>query len=184
MAQKIILTIVACMVAMVGYAKDPQRGYRGFVDWEYSLGYMNTTNDVDGYHRGYEWLSGVTTSHGYQFNSHIFLGAGTGIVPALSAAYVMFPVFVDFRYDYSHRKFRPFGDVRIGYNISDGFYMSPTIGYRLNWGRKMNVNFGVGMTLLGMTDEISTHSSDVYHPSSKKRRYAETFFTLRIGIDF
>lgn len=62
--------------------------------------------------------------------------------------------------------------------------MSPTIGYRLNWGRKMNVNFGVGMTLLGMTDEISTHSSDVYHPSSKKRRYAETFFTLRIGIDF
>lgn len=92
---------------------------------------------------------------------------------------------MDFRYDYSYRKFRPFGDVRIGYNIFDGFYMSPTIGYRLNWGRKMNVNFGVGMTLLGMTDDrIYVTSPDGSRHSYTKKHYAETFFTLRIGIDF
>lgn len=186
--RKILLFIAACIMAFSANARDPQRGYRGFVDWENTIGNTDYTSNSDGSnYRECAWMSGISTSHGYQFNSHIFLGIGAAFVfmPMVDG---ILPVFVNFRYDYSHRKFRPFGDFRIGYNFYNGFYMSPTIGYRLNWGRKVNLNFGLGVTVCGKTKNIGTpipsDSPEGFSYSWEKKNYADTFFTLRIGIDF
>lgn len=53
--------------------------------------------------------------------------------------------------------------------VNTGF-LSPTIGYRLNWGRKANLNLGLGMTFrgYGWSDEKTLHPQ----------------LSVRIGVDF
>lgn len=186
--RKIMVTVLACVgFAMAGHAVEPARGYRGFVDLENTIGNSVWFSTVDGCdHRSCHWMAGIATSHGYQFNNHIFLGAGLAVVTSGNEGII--PVFANFRYDYSHGKFRVFGDARVGYNFCDGYYLSPTVGYRLNWGRKVNINFGAGVTVCGKHENVlaqmPTDANGGYVNISKKRNYADTFFTLRIGVDF
>jgi hypothetical protein len=85
-----------------------------------------------------------------------------------------FATFLNVRYDRSFNKFRPFGDIRIGYAqvgyaLSDdtsGIYFSPTIGHRFDCGRKFGVNIGAGLTV------------------ESRKGGSDTFFTLRAGVDF
>ena len=152
-------------------ADEPQKGYRGFVDANVDLsfqqgGYGDNTTTV---------YYGVSTSHGYQFNNHFFLGAGLMFErhhPVYHNSGFSFPLYIHARTDWTFGKIPLYGDVRVGGVILGDYrlYLSPTVGYRLNLGRKSNVNFGIGMNLRG----YRWNDEKTLHPQ----------LAIRVGVDF
>lgn len=51
-------------------ARQPEKGYRGFIEW---------SNDLRRPHYFYgrenDFYTGISSSHGYQFNENLFFGA-------------------------------------------------------------------------------------------------------------
>lgn len=187
--KKVILFLIIVVVAVAtAGAREPQRGYRGFIDADATFGMADWHSNVDGKDKHEDLLFlGLSTSHGYQINNHAYVGAG--FLLSLGFPCMMLPLFADFRYDISFGKFTPFADARIGYSFSDGggIYFSPTIGYRCNWGRKANFNVGVGMTLCGQTDEYSDYiygNHDDYKEITVRDHKVYPRFSLRFGFDF
>lgn len=176
-------------MALAAGANEPQCGYRGFAEWD------NNITSYNYYFGGSEtvWYTGVSTSHGYQFNPHIFAGAGLMLERSTKYDQWTVPVFAQFRTDLSFGKYTPFGDIRLGYNFTDGggIYFSPTVGYRFNFGRKLNLNLGVGMTLRGYTldcydlkgyDYETGHYVEAVYMG--KSHQSKAMFNIRVGIDF
>ena len=171
--KKILVLLFIITSVTLGNARPPQKGYRGFVDWDNAFGKMTYFDNTDGkLMRNTQWFIGVSTSHGYQFNPHVFLGGGLMLEGATPSGDLNFPVFADFRYDAAFGKFTPFGDVRLGYNFADGggIYFSPTVGYRFSWNHKLGLNLGVGLTVRGCDNGDG--------------RQNDCFFTFRLGVDF
>ncbi len=175
-------------------ARQPQRGYRGFVEWSSSLrsenvGYWTLDKTLASY-RENTFYTGISTSHGYQINPMFFVGMGLGMERCGKLDNWIAPVFVQGRADFLFGRFTPFGDLRLGYNIAEGggLYISPTVGYRFNWGRKTGVNLGVGMSVAGYTAEHyegSMTGPDSYEIQYVgKEHHTRVYFTFRLGIDF
>lgn len=193
---KIVLTAtIVLFAAAAAHALEPQRGYRGFIEQDNTIGVLKYYNYMGDYDHDAQWYIGSSTTHGYQFNNHIFVGLGLMWATSIVSFDSMLPIFADFRYDCSFGKYTPFADFRIGKDFSDdtGTYISPTVGYRLNWGGKMNVNFGVGLTLLSRADEEFKMVADTmvegegytyYYEYIGEKRVLKALFTLRIGLDF
>lgn len=186
-AKKNILLLAAACAALSGAARDPEPGYRGFIDW--SNGFTSYTNGTTNKSQG-TWFSGVQTSHGYQFTPYLYVGAGMGVEHSNHFNQYTVPVFLDARTDLRFDKYTPYADVRLGYNLVDGggIYFSPTVGYRLNWGRKANFNVGIGMALRGYSVEMYDVTVDkdggmTTHYGGKERR-TKPMFALRLGFDF
>lgn len=102
----------------------------------------------------------------------------------------MAPVFLQGRIDLKFGKFTPFGDLRLGANLAEGagVYFSPTIGYRFNWGRKMGVNLGAGLSLAGYRAEhyeitVSDQNSLDFQYTGT-HNHLRAYFSFRLGIDF
>lgn len=169
---RLILIILAMVVLpLTAAGREAQRGYRGFVDTGVDLSF----------HRGYYGNStvtvyyGIATSHGYQFNSHFFLGAGVMYERVHRDSYFYggeYPIYLHARTDWTLGRFPVYGDLRVGGVILGEYRLliSPTVGYRLSLGRKSNLNFGIGMNLrgYGWSDEKT------FHPQ----------LAIRVGIDF
>lgn len=155
----------------IGKACDSgvKKGYRGFVEADYTLGVGKTKEDKVGF----------STTHGYQFNPHFFLGGGLGanyyFQDSSNGTFVMF---ADFRYDLFDRKFTPFFDFKGGYAIGDveGAYLSPTIGCRMGLGKNFAMNFGLGYTLQRSFET----TVDEYYPIYGSMHG----FTTRISFEF
>lgn len=193
MKRELISFVILSMCYLSGYTKEPLQGYRGFIEWDNTFGrsnYYSESNSI----LDRIFYTGIATSHGYQFNHNIFLG--TGIDFTIGYPGSMLPAFIDFRYDLLFGKFTPFGDVRLGYNMTagGGIYFSPSIGYRFNWGRKVSLNIGIGYTLLGHTNEKNEygHSDENSKPedsyfiitSTSKKYITNSLFSIRMGCDF
>ncbi len=79
-------------------SQSPARGYRGFVDGNFLCG------------EDFEYQ--ILTTHGFQFNPHIFAGAGAGFGSLdLDLVSIFYGAF---RYDIVHKKVSPFIDFRLG----------------------------------------------------------------------
>lgn len=176
----VIMTVAALS------ARQPEKGYRGFIDWSNSLG------TVDIWYPGNTettLYTGLSTSHGYQFNPWLFVGAGIGLERCGKIDSWLAPAYLQGRTDLQFGRFTPFGDIRLGYNLSQGggLYFSPSIGYRFNWGRKMGINLGVGLT-------VQRYSYDIFESAfvNGYQTYVKVgtghgtkaFFSFRVGIDF
>ena len=70
----IFLVIIVC--SLTSPARQPEKGYRGFVDWDNMLSI--DFGFIFGYGGDSRIISGFTTSHGYQFNNWLYVGGGTG----------------------------------------------------------------------------------------------------------
>lgn len=192
--KKIIFVIAALLSVASANARQPQRGYRGFFDWSNSLrsedfAYPDMYGNLH-IRRENVFFTGFSTSHGYQINPLFYIGAGLGMEKCTTLDNWVAPIFLDGRVDLKFGKFTPFGDIRIGVNLAEvgGVYFSPTIGYRFNWGRKMGVNIGAGLTLAGYRAEH--YEGVVTGPDSYELYYVGTlhhvrpYFSFRLGIDF
>ena len=191
--KKFIFLICIALLVLPAEARQPQRGYRGFVAWSHSLrnerfgGFTENSIVID---RENTFYTGRTTSHGYQINPIFFVGAGLGMERCGEWDSWIAPVFMQGRADFLFGKFTPFGDLRIGYNVANGggVYVSPTVGYRFNWGRKMGVNLGLGMSIAGYTSEVyegTQTAPDSYEIQYVGKKHGSSiYFTFRVGIDF
>lgn len=185
----ILLTAICC------FARQPERGYRGFADWTNRVYHHNDIYSSKTY-----YVPGISTSHGYQFNPWLFAGVGldysledTGFFDNHHYDFdnYFLSLFADVRTDLQFGKFTPFADLRIGLNATSTgtVYFSPSIGYRFNWGRKVGLNIGVGYTLDGYHyteyKEVETiYGYTEWIPTGNKFNHYQSSFTFRLGIDF
>ena len=171
----VFLVVIVCPLTLL--AKQPERGYRGFVDWDNLLSISFAFISGDGGES--RVITGFTTSHGYQFNNWLFVGGGTGFLYNLNwkkgmvnygDPRMVIPIFAEGRLDAKWGKFTPYFSVQLGGNIAKhgGVYFSPMVGYRFNWGRKTAINLGLGATLVGHNDS----------------EWPSTKFTARLGFEF
>lgn len=78
---KKLLLLIAAMAVLpfTASALQPQRGYRGFVDWsnsaKFDMGFLSIENEPGD---DTEIFTGISTSHGYQFNNWLYVGGGVG----------------------------------------------------------------------------------------------------------
>ena len=179
------ILIPGLLLVLTAMARQPHRGYRGFVD---ASNDVRRTQVFTGSTTSY--YSGLQTSHGYQFNPWLFAGAGIGVEYCQKFDSYIIPAFVQGRVDLRLGKLTPFGDVRVGYNLSEGggAYFSPHIGYRFNWGRKVGINVGAGLTLQGYTAAVydvrlspEGYWTMNYIGDSKE---CNVYFSFRLGLDF
>ena len=169
---KFLLTVVlltACMSASAQFTNTSSRskassgsgltsGYKGFTD----LGVGFSLND---YYDGV--CLGLSTTHGYQINSHIFAGIGVGANYYIDAEAWGLPIFSDVRYTILDSKISPFVDGKIGYSVLDaeGFYFYPSVGCRF-----------------GLSDSFALTLSTGYEMLSKNGTTSS--WAIRAGIEF
>ncbi|MDE6548230.1 MAG: hypothetical protein K2L22_04450 [Muribaculaceae bacterium] len=197
MKRYIIASFAILLLAACGFARQPERGYRGFAEWTNRI-YHDSYNYS--YRSNTHYSPGIATSHGYQFNPWLFAGAGIDLTlsdigilnhHAYSLNQTELAIFAEGRTDLKFGKFTPFADIRLGWNTSENgkAYFSPSIGYRFNWGRKVGINIGIGYTLdtyryekhiQGTTPEGYT----IYVPTGEYYNWNKSSFTFRVGIDF
>ncbi len=192
--KKILIILTILLATLSSEALEPRRGYRGFFEWSSSVrsekfAYPGINGNLMMY-RENTFYTGFSTSHGYQINPMFFIGAGLGMEKCTSLDNWVAPVFIQGRIDLKFGKFTPFGDLRLGANVAEGagVYLSPTMGYRFNWGRKMGVNLGAGLTLAGYRAEhyeVTMTAPDSYEIQYVgTRRHIRAYFSFRLGIDF
>lgn len=192
--KKVLLLILAiAMSVMVVEARQPQTGYRGFLEWSNSVR-SDTYASFDYNSSTYSWKQttlniGATTSHGYQIDPQWFVGAGLGMEYCPDYTTWLVPLFAEGRLDLQLGKFTPFADLRAGVNLGEGVgaYFSPSIGYRFNWGRKVGINLGLGLTLAGYKVDcyeglIDDEGYEIWFTGTKHRMRA--YFSFRLGFDF
>lgn len=141
-------------IAIQAPAKEPKKGYRGFVDLSGDAIFEKKhSNDRDIVFS----VSGITTTHGYQFNKNFFVGGGFG---ATLVTYnydyknltVEFPVYASGRADWKIGKVPLFADLRLGTSINvkndnlGHLFITPSIGYRCSWGHRVSLNIGAGVS--------------------------------------
>lgn len=191
MKRFLISMLAATAVAFGAKARQPETGYRGFIEW--SNDYRTQKPFLGPESRISTLYTGFSTSHGYQFNPWLFVGAGVEYEYCSKLKEHVFIPFIHGRTDLLFGKFTPFGEIRAGYNFvndmgDDGFYFSPNIGYRFNWGRKVGINVGAGVSLLlykidsydtaiGPNGYVNYYKTGSFYKS-------KAFFSFRIGVDF
>lgn len=172
----ILLVISVCSSLFAAY---PDRGYRGFVEQNIEVGWE--TRYYDGSSTFALW--GLSTSHGYQFSPHFFLGAG--VMFQIGSGNVMrrleLPLFVHAHTDWKFGKHPVFGDLRVGGTFmgrdmkggEDKLQITPSVGYRWDWGRRTCANISIGVGLHGC-DDSGWRTHFTWHPMP----------LLRFGIEF
>jgi hypothetical protein len=172
----------------MAWPRQPERGYRGFVDWD-NLAYISISLHETGEESKY--YPGISTSHGYQFTPHVYLGASVAADYSLTdKRFYCVPVFAHFHNDLKLGRFTPYFDARLGYNFLDGggVYSSLSAGYRINWGRKTAINIGIGAALRGYKEkdyaEWWTPENGAQFAYTGKSARHEILPQLRIGAEF
>ena len=175
-------------------ARQPRSGYRGFFEWSSSvcteqMGHFDEDFNIFGVSETM-FYTGFSTSHGYQIDPMFFIGAGLSMERCSKLDNWVAPLFVEGRADFLFGKFTPYADIRLGANLAEGVgaYFSPTIDYRFNWGRKVGINLGAGLTLSGYKVEYfegtwnGPGDYEIQYVGSKRKM--RPYFSFRLGIDF
>lgn len=116
-------------------------GYRGFVDFGYTLGVGDFGKNVD--------RVSLTTSHGYQIIPQLFAGVGVGVNYFYDEEAFGLPIFAHFRSDILNNDITPFVELKVGYSLLDvkGFYLNPAIGCRFSVSDNIALNLSLGYTV-------------------------------------
>lgn len=196
--KRILLSIIIIVAALSVCGRQPESGYRAFIDSENFLGI--NIGFLAGEPGESRVATGIVTSHGYQFRPWLYVGGGTGFVYDLgwkdwknneNNIKWAVPLFAEVRFDGKwFRRFTPYFSARLGANLTEhgGIYCSPMVGYRFNWGRKSAINFGLGASIIG--ERISYHEhvmlpeggivlGDLMHYQGHIVK-----FTARLGFEF
>ena len=147
----------------------PNKGYRGF-------GEVNIGSGKDGADVQFTYV-GFLTSQGYQMNSKLFVGGGTGFCfyDSDDDALILLPLFANIRLDMVENGISPFLDMRLGYSVGDneGVFFAPSFGVRFS-----KFQISAGYLLQGYYYETKTNYNTVNEVG-----YVKSFFA-RIAIDW
>ncbi len=184
--KKLILLLFLSFLTLSASARQPNRGYRGFLEWSNDLYFYN----APGWGNHASWFTGFSTSHGMQFNRWLFVGAGLEYEYCRNEGRHICAPFIQGRADLKFDRFSPFADIRIGYDLtSEGrIFFSPTVGYRFNWGRKVGINLGIGLTLVNYSYPLYDFydCGDYYSivDTGKRASSNRAYLSFRVGFDF
>lgn len=144
-----------------------KKGYRGFVDFGYTFGlegedkYHDPDNRID-----------FLTSHGYQFNSCLFIGVGAGYSYWHKSGHSTLPIFLNLRADApTGSSISPFFDIKFGYSVVDhtGVYGKASIGGRIATRNNHAINFSAGY---------------LYFRNLDNKKYDTHGLALTVGYEF
>ena len=141
--KKVIIALALILGLSIGASAQDysvKRGYKGFIEGGY-------TTIVSGYNSGKIDLS---TTHGYQFNPYVFVGAGLAADCYTQSLYFVMPVFANVRVTPLNGNITPYVDLKGGYSpvgYFEGLYLAPTIGCRFGLTRRVGLNVGIGYSL-------------------------------------
>lgn len=136
-----------------GFA-DNTKGYKGFVNLTVGGGLGDYgDNNI-----------GLSTSHGYQFNPYIYLGAGVGLSYYFDYETTFVPIFLDFKANLMDGKIIPFAGAKLGYSVFDGtgFYFNPTVGVKFAKSFNVSLGYTVQMTEMYYYDYNGGYSNSYY----------------------
>lgn len=135
--------------------------YRAMV--EYSATGTSTGLGIDSY------SIGCFTSHGYQINPHVYVGAGFGLQYYSCFDEIALPLFTNFRADFLKTRVTPYVDAKIGYSPTkmSGWYCSQSLGVRIGLSKNVGFNISTGYVMQRVENLLHTHSVE-----------------FRMGIDF
>ena len=168
-----------------------QSGYKGHVEAGYSVG-------IGDYDFGrFE----VNTTHGYQVNPYIFLGAGTGLhfmssyktgdmeIPLdVRDSKVDIPVFANFRSNFTKGKISPFFDIKGGTFVTNngGLYVVASLGVRYALNSKQGLSLSVGYAAEKLEFETFERFNGRYDMSytRKPATYDKESVSVKLGFDF
>lgn len=172
-------------------AHSMQSGYKGHVETGYSVG-------IGDYDFGrFE----VNTTHGYQVNPYIFLGAGTGLhfmssyktgdmeIPLdVRDSKVDIPVFANFRSNFTKGKISPFFDIKGGTFVTNngGLYVVASLGVRYALNNKQGLSLSVGYAAEKLEFETFERFNGRYDMSytRKPATYDTESVSVKLGFDF
>lgn len=190
--KKILLFLAVVMVSVAASAQEQDKGYRGFADLGYGIG-------VGDYEFG---RFSIETSHGYQFNHYIFLGAGLAFqfsedyatpdmdIPLDTRKKMMdIPVFANFRANFLKKKFSPFIDFKIGYYVNNGGaeYINLSGGLRIATSARQAVNISIGYGTQKLEFEVFKCFTNPGHSmaySRSPRKLNTEVVAIKIGYEF
>lgn len=155
-------------------SKATLRGYKGFVDFGYIADVSdNNAGKIE-----------ASTSHGYQFNNYIFLGAGMAVDYYTDADLVSIPIFANFRVNFINKKITPFVDLKTGCAVGDveGAYVTLGMGARFSLKGKKAVNIGLEYHYQQYDYSESYGSENYYHYSYYN--YDLQGLGFKVGFEF
>lgn len=193
---KVMKKIAILLAATIAFAinsdaQSMQSGYKGHVEAGYSVG-------IGDYDFGrFE----VNTTHGYQVNPYIFLGAGTGLhfmssyktgdmeIPLdVRDSKVDIPVFANFRSNFTKGKISPFFDIKGGTFVTNngGLYVVASLGVRYALNNKQGLSLSVGYAAEKLEFETFERFNGRYDMSytRKPATYDTESVSVKLGFDF
>lgn len=187
------------------------KGYRGSFDFNFGFAIGHVINEHVGNNQDrnqFELYYGLLTTHGYQINSHLFVGAGIGIsldgmivdynrstmvgniVETSSIGLYYIPVYSDIRWTpFRGRRVCPFVDMKIGYQFG-GYAGSREITCKningiyimpsvgIRFGKTKGFNLGIGYRVSPVRKLYDPLEDRVVGESNKG------VFLLTLGGDF
>lgn len=142
--KKTILTLVMALFAITMFAQNEENsvripsGYQGFLE------YGNNWTVFD---KEMPNTIGLTTTHGFYFNGHMFAGIGIGFDAC--SDFGLFPIYGNVRYVFSNKSaVSPFMSLRLGSYISEqvGAYGDFAFGVRFASKRDFAISMMVAAT--------------------------------------
>ena len=190
--KKILLMIAVAFASLTASAQNIAGGcYRGFADAGYTIG-------IGDYNMGrFE----INTSHGYQINPFLYLGAGLGLhfmpeyeTPDMDIALdrreskVDIPVFANVKFNMGKGKSVPFIDGKVGTYVTNngGVYLNVSAGFRIATNERQAVNISAGYT----REELEFETFDSFYSRygmkyyTSPRKLTTEGLTIKIGYEF
>lgn len=130
----------------------------------------------------FEWHAGGL----YNINSHLALGAGTGV-----SFYekTLMPVYGDFKYVISRKHYlMPYIEYQIGYGFNfagksnGGLYMNPSFGVQHSLNRNLALTLSVGYEIQNL-ERLKTYENE-YYESEFAEKLNHNSISFRIGLVF
>lgn len=187
----LLLYILTFVISSVRSQNIYGNCYRGFVDAGYTIG-------LGDYEFGrFE----ISTSQGYQINSHFYIGAGLGFhfmpeykTPDMDIALdsressVEIPIFANLKLNFTKAKITPFIDIRGGTYVTNNgdLYANFAVGCRITTIEKQAFNISIGYTL----QNIEFKTFDDFYGSGNMSYATEARIlkteggTIKVGYEF
>lgn len=205
MKKLIILFILAALLPIVVTAADTDsdsppltkkkqrrtlRGYKGFV--ELGMGATFHNYGIVAEQKGNQRFTTaygieLMTSHGFQFNNRLYLGAGIGINECTETN-IMIPMFADFRINILNKRISPVLYFRGGYAVGEyhGGYAGLGIGIRIGLKRNAKNAVYVSTEFTGLIDAENSTLTPFLHNKPIGEREARSCkrWLFKIGYEF